>query len=297
MPPNALSVPRSGPKHPVTQESDKRQRQLAVAIVTHNSLGDLRRYFRRQLETAAELGASVVVVDNASRDGSLRFVRTVAGDGAEVIASPYNSGYAAAVNRAFAAEAESDVLVLNPDVELADAAPVEAMVGLMRENPSVGAVGPCLVNEDGTIQSSARRFPSPLAMGRSARPVRRLRAARRAAHAYVSPPAEEAPSRVDWVTGAAMLVRRDTFEDVGGWDEAFFLYLEDTDFCRRLARAGWETWYLPAARLRHRHARQSDRAAGGLFRSRARRVHLRSAARFFARYPELISGRHLYEGS
>jgi N-acetylglucosaminyl-diphospho-decaprenol L-rhamnosyltransferase len=269
-------------------------RPLTVAVVTHNSLADLRRFLRGQLGTAAELGASVVVVDNASTDGSLAFVRAVAGDQAVVVANSRNRGYAAAVNRAFAAEAQSDILVLNPDVELAAAAPVEAMRRLMRGNPRVGAVGPCLVNEDGTIQSSARRFPSPLAMGRNARPVRRLRAARRAAHAYVSPPAEGGPTRVDWVTGAAMLIRRESFDEVGGWDESFFLYLEDTDFCRRLVRAGWETWYLPAARLRHRHARESDPATGGLLSSRARRVHLRSMARFFARYPELISGRHLH---
>jgi N-acetylglucosaminyl-diphospho-decaprenol L-rhamnosyltransferase len=272
-------------------------RPLTVAVVTHNSLADLRRFFRGQLETAAALGATAVVVDNASTDGSVPFVRAGAGEAAVVVANPRNRGYAAAVNRAFAVEAQSDVLVLNPDVELAAAAPVEAMVRLMRGNPRIGAVGPCLVNEDGTIQSSARRFPSPLAMGRDARTIRRLRAARRAARAYVSPPAEGAPSRVDWVTGAAMLIRREAFEEVGGWDEGFYMYLEDTDFCRRLARAGWATWYLPAARLRHLHARQSDRGAGGLFRSRARRVHLRSMARFFARYPELISGRHLASSS
>lgn len=234
-----------------------------------------------------------MVVDNASADGSLEFLREAGGGAVEVLASPRNAGYAAAVNRAFAAVGDHDVLLVNPDVELDTAGGLEAMVRFLRDNPKVGAVGPCLLNADGTVQSSARPFPSPLAMAGHASAVGRIRAARRAAHAYLAPPEQDAPARVDWVLGAAMLVRREAFESVGGWDERFFLYLEDTDFCRRLGGAGWQTWYFPAARLRHLHARESGPAAGGLLRSRARRAHLRSMLRFFGRYPELISGRHL----
>ena len=167
------------------------------------------------------------------------------------------------------------------------------MTRFLRENPKVGVVGPCLFGDDGKIQSSARPFPSPLAMGRHYRAIRSLDVVRKAARAYLSPPPDRAPSPVDWVTGAAMLIRREAFDSVGGWDERFFLYLEDTDFCRRLAQAGWETWYLPEARMRHLHARQSDSAAGSLLRSPARRAHVRSMVRFFSLYPELISGRHL----
>jgi GT2 family glycosyltransferase len=256
-------------------------------------MGDLRRYLDGQLEAASQIGASVVVVDNDSDDGSPEFVRMTAGDDAAVVASPENSGYAAAVNRAFAEAPGDDVLVLNPDVELSAVDALEAMIRFMRENPSVGAVGPCLLNEDGTVQSSARPFPSPLAMGRHMRSLSRLRKARQAATAYVGLPPNRAPTRVDWVTGAAMLVRRDSFEQVGGWDERYFLYLEDTDFCRRLAGAGWETWYLPEVRFRHRHDRASNRTAAKILLSRPGRAHIRSMARFFARYPELISGRHL----
>jgi N-acetylglucosaminyl-diphospho-decaprenol L-rhamnosyltransferase len=207
--------------------------------VTHNSLAELSRFFDGQLAAVEELDASLVVVDNASEDGSLEFVRATADGAATVLAGSRNPGYAAAVNRAFAESGGREVLVLNPDVELGDVSAVEAMIRFMRENPNVGAVGPCLVYEDGTIQSSARPFPSPLAMGRQSRVVRSLPVARKAARAYVGLPANGGPSRVDWVTGAAMLIRRASFEEVGGWDDGFFLYLEDTDFCRRLLRAGW----------------------------------------------------------
>jgi GT2 family glycosyltransferase len=185
------------------------------------------------------------------------------------------------------------VIVLNPDVEVAGPAALKSLVAFMEGHPRAGAVGPRLLNPDGTTQTSARPFPSPLAMAGHASAVRRLPSARRAAERYLRTPPVGSASRVDWLLGAAMLIRRDAYEDVGGWDERFFLYLEDTDFCRRLGSHGWEVWYLPMVALRHLHARESDPTEGSLFRSRARRAHIRSLVRFFLRYPELIRGTHL----
>ena len=263
----------------------------AVAIVSHDSIADLRRFLAGQIAAAADAGARLLAVDNASRDGSAELLREAVGP-ADLIVNPRNLGYAAAVNQAFAAAHGRDVLVLNPDVEL-DGEAIGRLAAGLAARPRAGAVGPRLVNEDGSIQSSARPFPSPLAMAGHASAARRAAFARRAAERYLRPPGGERPARVDWLLGAAMLVRREAYEAVGGWDQRFFLYLEDTDFCRRIARAGWECWYLPAVTLRHVHARASAPAHGGALLSPARRAHIRSAIRFYARYPELIRGGHL----
>lgn len=234
----------------------------------------------------------LVAVDNASRDGSAEYLRELLGDGA-VLVNTRNRGYAAAVNQAFAAVPERDVLVLNPDVELADAGSLAHLVSALAEHPRAGAIGPRLLDQDGSTQSSARRFPSPLAMAGNSSAAHRLGVARRAAERYRRPPPEDRATRVDWLLGAAMLIRREAYEEVGGWDDRFFLYLEDTDFCRRLGQGGWECWYLPEVSMRHVHARASAPARGGALLSPARRAHIRSAIRFYARYPELIGGGHL----
>jgi GT2 family glycosyltransferase len=87
-----------------------------------------------------------------------------------------------------------------------------------------------------------------------------------------------------------MLIRRAAYEEVGGWDERFFLYIEDTDFCRRLARAGWDVAYVPSIRLRHRYPRES-RTTGSLASSRARRSHVAGLARLWRSEPRLLLGR------
>lgn len=268
----------------------------AVAVISHDSIADLRRFLPGQLEAARQASTDLFAVDNASGDGSADLLREVLGGGPEVIFNSRNRGYAAAVNQAFAAAPGRDVLILNPDVEVFGGGALIRLAAELQRRPAAGAIGPRLLNEDGSTQSSARPFPSPLAMAGHSSAARRSAAARRAAERYLRPPADDRPSPVDWLLGAAMLVRREAYESVGGWDERFFLYLEDTDFCRRLGRGGWECWYLPEVTMRHVHARASAPRRGGALLSAARRAHIRSAILFYARYPELIRGAHLAGG-
>jgi N-acetylglucosaminyl-diphospho-decaprenol L-rhamnosyltransferase len=266
--------------------------RTGVAVISHDSIDDLRRFLAGQLEAAAEASMPLVAVDNASADGSAEYLREALGAG-DVVVNTSNRGYAAAVNQAFAALPDRHVLILNPDVEVDGGNSLTRLAAALEERPRAGAVGPRLLNQDGTTQSSARRFPSPLAMAGNSSAAGRAAPARRAADRYLRPPRADRATRVDWLLGAAMLVRREAYEEVGGWDERYFLYLEDTDFCRRLGQRGWECWYLPQVAMRHVHARASAPGHGGALLSRARRAHIRSAIRFYARYPELIGGRHL----
>jgi GT2 family glycosyltransferase len=202
-----------------------------------------------------------------------------------------NAGYAAAVNTAVATCAGRDVLLLNPDVGLSDPEPVRRLGGLLDAHPEVGVAGPRLVDESGRTQPSARRFQSLAALAGTLPRLGRLGPLRRAHARYEGPSHADRATVVDWVIGAAMLIRRAAFEDVGGWDEDYFLYIEDTDFCRRCRRAGWEVAYVPEVSLHHRYPRASSRPGRTLMSSRARRRHYAGLARLFASEPRLLVGR------
>jgi len=269
--------------------------RTGVAVISHDSIDDLRRFLAGQIEAASQASMPLVAVDNASADGSAEFLREALGAG-DVVVNTSNRGYAAAVNQAFPALPGRHVLILNPDVDVDGEDSLTRLAAALEERPRAGAIGPRLLNEDGTTQSSARRFPSPLAMAGNSSAAGRAAPARRAAARYLRPPQADRATRVDWLLGAAMLVRREAYEEVGGWDERFFLYLEDTDFCRRLGGRGWECWYVPEVAMRHVRARACAPTYCGALLSPARRAHIRSAIRFYARYPELIGGRLLRGG-
>ena len=250
------------------------------------------RFLDGQLETAERLGAPVVVVDNASTDGGAELVgeRAAERDALELVAMGRNAGYAAAVNAGVAQLPGRDVLLLNPDVELSDPKPVRRLAEVLAAHPRVAVAAPRLVGEDGAPQPSARRFPTAGALLGTLPRARRLRPVRRSLERYHEPSRASRAAIVDWVFGAAMLIRRRAFDAVGGWDERFFLYVEDVDFCRRLARRGWEVVYAPEIELRHAYAKASDARRASLISSSARRRHLASHARLFLREPRLAFG-------
>lgn len=266
-------------------------RAPALAVVTHDSVSHVSAFLGGQAAVAEALGTVLVVVDNASTDGSRPFLRRFAGERSHVVLreNHRNLGYAAAINQAFALTGDHDVLALNPDVRLDRAEDVLALAQVLADHNDVGIVAPGMRHPDGEIQSSARPWPSVLAMGGHASALRRLPAARAAADEYLALPEGEAPVFVDWVTGAAMLVRRKAYVDAAGWDERFFLYMEDCDFCLRCAALGWRTAYVPGLSLLHLHIRASG--TGSILTSRHRRAHIASMIRFFAKYPRLAIGR------
>jgi GT2 family glycosyltransferase len=154
------------------------------------------------------------------------------------------------------------------------------LVDYLHAHPAVGAAGPCLLNPDGSVQSSRRRFPTlaaglfestPWAWHWPSNP-----AARRYAMEDV-PPATAGP--VDWVTGAAILVRGRALAAVGGFDTGFFMYAEELDLCRRLKDAGWATHFCPAARIVHLEGQSSGQVVP------ARHLHFcRSRVRYFRKH-------------
>jgi N-acetylglucosaminyl-diphospho-decaprenol L-rhamnosyltransferase len=233
------------------------ENQLLVVIVNYRT-AELASACLRSLEpeVAALRGCQVVVVDNDSRDGSAEQLASVIAQNyaswAELLPLDYNGGFAqgnnAAIRRALHGAAPAFVYLLNPDTQVRPGA-LSELLQFAEAHPRAGIMGSRCDDAEGNARSSAFRFHSVLGELESEAafgPVSRLLKS----FAIASPPSAAA-ERTDWVSGAAMLVRRQVFEQIGLLDEDFFLYYEETDFARRAKQHGFECWYVPRSRVVH----------------------------------------------
>lgn len=190
---------------------------------------------------------SVWVVDNASNDGTADMVAREF-PWVELIRCDTNLGFSAGNNVAIRRGDAAYVLALNPDTRV-EPGSLDRLLALMDARPELGVSGPALTLENGEPDHAAKRsFPTPLsALGHFARVGRRMSSGRLAA--YRAPAVEAGP--VDSVNGAFMLMRRAALDQVGLFDEGYWMYMEDLDLSYRLAQAGWVTWFEPAARVVH----------------------------------------------
>lgn len=218
-----------------------------IAIVSYQSREHVVRCLASLERESKCIPLTVTVVDNGSRDGTpaalaARF------PWANVIESRENLGFARATNLAARKGHAEFVLALNPDTELTPGA-LSTLLRVFEQHADVAVVGPRLLREDGTFDHASRRsFPTIVgALGHFSGIGRRRRGGRLAQ--YRAPDVEE--GGVDAVNGAFMLMRRAAFEACGGFDEGYWMYMEDLDLCYRLAQAGWTTWYEPLATVLH----------------------------------------------
>lgn len=203
----------------------------------------------------AGLRIRCVVIDNASGDEPV-VAAAIAGNGwsdwARVVVAPRNGGFAYGNNLGLK-ELERDgrvdfVHLLNPDTVLRPGA-VAALSGFLQAHPRAGIAGGVFENGDGSEWAIAFRFPSLL--GEIEQGLRFGVVSRVLARACVPMHMGAGAAQADWISGASMMVRREVFDRVGGLDERFFLYFEETEFCHRAKRAGYEVWYVPASRVVH----------------------------------------------
>lgn len=196
----------------------------------------------------------VVVVDNASRDGTADAVRAGLGDRVVVVANERNLGFGAAANLGVARVPDAAwVLVLNADTELTPGA-LATLVAEGEAHRDVAILGPAIVGQDGRPQLSVRGHPTRLALLHQHTALRFLRVGARAYSEYRTPP----PSAEFVLMGAAMLVRGDDFRALGGFDPRYYLYFEDADLCRRAAALPRALRFVPGATVRHAGGASAD---------------------------------------
>lgn len=221
---------------------------LDVVVVSFRSRDLLRACLSSLRAHPAKKGARVWVVDNASRDGTVETVRSEFPD-VELIGSETNLGFAAANNLAIRRGSASYVLALNPDTRVTPGA-LDHMLELMESNPSIGIAGCRLELEDGTFDHAARRaFPTPLGALGHFTGIGRHDGAAASLSQYRAPAVDR--GSVDAVNGAFMLMRRKALDEVGLFDECYWMYMEDLDLCYRFKQAGWTTWFEPDVTVVH----------------------------------------------
>jgi N-acetylglucosaminyl-diphospho-decaprenol L-rhamnosyltransferase len=241
---------------------------VATVVVTHDALP----WLEQCLESVR--GITTVVVDNDSGDGTAGFVRERFP--AVRVIEQENLGLAAGWNRGIEATDGRYVLILNADAWLTEGA-LEQLVSFANSRPDAAVVGPRLLNPDGSLQRSVRGFPTVWRLATEYYFLRKLAPRSRVLNAFYAGGFDHAQVReADFVMGACMLVRRGAIDEVGGLDESFFLFSEETDWCYRFHQAGWKVFFFPGAECVH--------VGGASHGGRMFRENLRGQLRFLAKH-------------
>ncbi len=243
---------------------------LSIIIVNWNTKDLLIQCLKSIVPTTQRLKTEVLVVDNGSTDGSEEVVKKGFPDVA-FIQNDQNLGFAKANNQALRMAKGEYILLLNPDTQVKEGA-IEKLLSFLEAHPEAGVAGAQLMNPDGSKQNSIANFPS-LATELLNKSLLRWFFPNRFPGKEMNYPE---PIEVDSVIGACMMVRREAIEKVGLLDEDYFLFLEETDWCYRMKKAGWKVYHVPQAEIYHLQGKSAERD-----KKRAKVEYYRSRYQFF----------------
>lgn len=235
---------------------------LPVVAVTYSPGPHLER-FLASLSLATERPVSVLLADNGSTDGTPQ-AAVERYPNVRLLPSGANLGYGTAVNRTVArldqlgdSWVEDWVIVANPDVQWGPGS-IDALLEAAERWPNAGAMGPLIRDPDGSVYPSARHLPSLIRGGMHA-VLGPVWPGNRWTKAYRQEHLEPSERAVGWLSGSCLLVRRSAFTQVGGFDERYFMYMEDVDLGDRLGKAGWLSVYVPSAEVLHHKGHSTGR--------------------------------------
>ncbi|ANT64905.1 glycosyltransferase family 2 protein [Prosthecochloris sp. CIB 2401] len=223
---------------------------VSVIIVSFNTRDILKSSIQALRKHSDGIPLEIIVVDNDSRDGSAEMVAEQFPD-VVLIANSVNAGFAAANNQAFAIALHPYLVLLNPDAYIQPGS-LAASVRFMERHQQCGIAGGKIVSPEGHLEPSARRFPTPLS---------KILTMSGVSNRFADSPllnrhefggfAHDRPMEVDWVPGTYSIIRRKMLDEIGYFDERFFLYYEETDLCLRAKRSGWKVYFIPDAEVIH----------------------------------------------
>ncbi len=226
---------------------------LTIGIVNYNTKKDLKKCIKSILQNPPNCNYQIIIVDNDSRDGSRKLLKQIKNENIKYISNNKNMGFGRACNQIEKTQNSSYILFLNPDVEVSKNA-IDKLIDFLKKNEKIGMVTGKLLFPDGSFQLSCRKFPTILRVlfGRESF-LRKTFPNNIISKEYLMSDLDYNKIQFpDWVRGAVMLFKTDLFEKIGGFDEKFFLYFEDTDICLRLRKKGYEIAYLPEAVFYHK---------------------------------------------
>ncbi|MCE5322895.1 glycosyltransferase family 2 protein [bacterium] len=253
---------------------------ITVSIVNWNTKDELRECLNSVLSQDGSVTYEVIVADNASSDGSADMVRAEFDGRVTLIQNSTNLGFGAAHNLSIKQSQGRYVLLLNPDCRMLEPDLLAKIVGFMNDNPDIGILGTKVLNPDGSLQFSARHFPTMFAAIFRHTIFGKLSPKNRFVRNYLMIDfAHDQIADVDWLSGSALMARRETFEQIGLLDERFFMYLEDVDWCKRAHMANWRVVYYPMVSVSHRIGAASDQNPVPMIKQ-----HHKSMLRYYLKY-------------
>jgi GT2 family glycosyltransferase len=247
--------------------------ELSFILVNWNTKGLILEALRSIVDSVRGYRYEVVVVDNGSEDGSAEAI-SKAFPQVRLILNDRNLGFARAVNQALAQTTGSYIVLLNSDARLMEGA-IQALVVFMEKETDVGIAGGQLINADGSRQNSIAPFPSLATELLNKRLLRTLFPRKYPGKERDYP----YPIDVDSLVGACIIVRRQALEEVGGLDEGYFFFMEETDWCLRMREKGWLVCFVPGARVIHLQGGSASMA-----KTEARIEYYRSRYRLFSKW-------------
>lgn len=232
-----------------------------------------------QKQTVADQ-MEIIVVENHSEDESIGVLRNrLKVPALAIIETPRNLGFGGGYNKGIQ-RAQSKYILINNPAKILQNDGIEKMVMTMERDPSIGIIAPKLVYDDGTIRPSVRSFPSPLDIIIKRTPLRYVFPKIFARYVRIDVDSQKRQN-VDWVVGGCLMIRRDLFDEIGGFDERFFLFFEDIDLCLRVHCKGKKVVYDPSVTALDRKRRLSGEGFFDLFLTKTGRIHLLSALKYF----------------
>lgn len=276
---------------------------LSLVILNYKQKGLVKQCVKGILTSNPRLNCEIIVVDNNSGDNCLPEIenffkqkdqanhQSLFKNNGEfeielvTIQASGNDGFAVGNNLGMLKAKGKYVAVLNPDIAVVPGA-LEKMYEFMENNPAVGILGPKLINPDGSVQDSCRRFPSLVMPIYRRSFLGKLPWGKQGLKHYLMTDFNHSQNiTTDWLFGAFLFIRKSLLEKIGFFDERFFMYFEDLDLCRRCWEAGSQVYYLASVEMVHYHNRLSAEKTGvlGIF-TKAGRIHLSSGIKYFAKY-------------
>jgi N-acetylglucosaminyl-diphospho-decaprenol L-rhamnosyltransferase len=243
--------------------------EVSTIVVTYNALPWVAKAL------ASVPGTELVVVDHGSTDGTLELVRERFPEA--IVVEQENKGFGAGNNAGMRVASGRWFLLLNSDAWLKPGA-LDALVAFAEEHRAAAIVGPRLLNPDGTLQRSVRGFPTVWRIATEYLFLRKLAPGSRALNAFYAGGFDhDVPREAEFLMGSVLLVRAEAVASVGGFDERYFMFSEETDWCYRLRQAGWQVWFFPGAEAVHVGGATTTQNWGPMFREQVR-GHLRFLA-------------------